>query len=618
MDKVNSRALMLKEKVFLGSLYKASTGVYARKLLSNASDRQLKVVIQIIHLIASKMIPISSEAQAALAKARKANFITKNFKDKSKTKRMFKLDRKPKVDILCKLASLYRFLFYRIFNKNDASIVREPTCQEMDISVEQEETDVKNSPNDLIEVLVTFKNVNCTNCKDKISALKNFKDIVDHIELHYCKFCHENLKSAIGLDKHKTAEKLSNDPIEGLKTIQFVNSAYCKDKIGALKKFTGVVDLIDSSNINTEVIEVAIDSSIVGEPTCQEMDMSIEQEETDAKNSSNEPIEDLETIKIVNCTYCKDKIGALKNFQDVVDHIGLHNCKFCSEYLKSAIGFEIHTEVNKVAIENRLETELASIQNEETKVECVEKTSKIQALEIANVKLETELASTQNALEETEVECFESDKEIQTLEIAKIKLETELASTQNALEETKVECFEKNSKIQALEIAKVKLETEVTSAQKALEELKAESKKELEKVENQLRIEAASKKSLEELRQDWAVKVYQSDRKNEDLVNLLSLEPEKLFKKYEQIIKFDDSNMVKVEEGNDNSAIRDKKLKLQILQRELYEKELDGIMDVLKMSSGDRVYTNILPVIKNMLEQVDTEHYTNAVENLIN
>ena len=140
----------------------------------------------------------------------------------------------------------------------------------------------------------------------------------------------------------------------------------------------------------------------------------------------------------------------------------------------------------------------------------------------------------------------------------------------------------------------------------------------MEKVEKQLKIEAASKKSLEELRQDWAVKVYQSDRKNENLVNLLSLEPEKLFKKYEEIMKSNDSNLVKVEEGHDNSAIKDKRLTLQILQRDLYEKELHEIMDVLKMPSEDRVHANILPMIKNLLEQVDTDHYTSAVENLIN
>ena len=236
-----------------------------------------------------------------------------------------------------------------------------------------------------------------------------------------------------------------------------------------------------------------------------------------------------------------------------------------------------------------------------------------QALRFANVKLETEVASTQNALAQSKIECAEKTSKIQALKIAKFGLETELASAQKGLEESKVECVEKRSEIQALKIAKIKVETEVTSAQKALEELKEE----LEKVENQLGIEAASKKSLEALRQDWAIKVYQSDQSNEDLVNLLSLEPGKLFKKYGQIMKFNDSNVVKVE-GEIDGTKKDKKLNLQILQRELYEKELDGIMDVLKMPAGDRIYTNILPMIKNLLEQVDTDHYTKAVENLVN
>jgi hypothetical protein len=166
----------------------------------------------------------------------------------------------------------------------------------------------------------------------------------------------------------------------------------------------------------------------------------------------------------------------------------------------------------------------------------------------------------------------------------------------------------------------------------------------LEKVENQLHTEVASNKSLEEslsryrilnqdakskleameelsnkfrqITQDWAIKVYQSNPSNEDLAKLLSLEPEKLFEKYEQITKFNESNMVKDEEVD--YAMKDKKLNLQILQRELYEKELDKIMDVLKMPLGDRNYTNVLPMIKDLLQQVDTDYYTNVVENIIN
>ena len=189
------------------------------------------------------------------------------------------------------------------------------------------------------------------------------------------------------------------------------------------------------------------------------------------------------------------------------------------------------------------------------------------------------------------------------------------------------EWFELRTKIQALESAndeaKSKLETEAASAKKALEKSMAEATVDLQKVENQLQTEIASKKSLEEsltkyqkLKQLLATKIFQSNPSNEDLIALLNLEIEKLFEKYDQITRFNKSDRFKVKEEVD-CTVKDKKLNLQILQRELYEKELDGIMDVLKMPSEDRVYTNILPMIKNLLEQVDTEHYTNTVENLM-
>ena len=233
--------------------------------------------------------------------------------------------------------------------------------------------------------------------------------------------------------------------------------------------------------------------------------------------------------------------------------------------------------------------------------------------------------------------CVAKTKKFQRLKLlneeAKLKLEC-LEESYYSMEdddegsENYVEWFGLRSKIHDLEIAndesKTKLETEAASAKKALENSMAEATVELQKVKNQLQTEVASKKSLEEslakyqkLKQLLATKIFQTNPSNEDLIALLNLEIEELFKRYDQIIRFNKSDRFKVKEEVDCTA-KDKKLDLQILQRELYEKELGGIMDVLKMPSGDRIYTNILPVIKNLLEQVDTEHYTNAVENLIN
>ena len=195
------------------------------------------------------------------------------------------------------------------------------------------------------------------------------------------------------------------------------------------------------------------------------------------------------------------------------------------------------------------------------------------------------------------------------LETVENQLQTEVAS-KKFLEESLA------SKIQTLEFTKIELEIEVASAQKALEELKAESKLDLETVEDQLQTEVASKKSLEEslakyrkLRQDWVVKVYQSDPSNEDLDTLLSLEPDKLFKKYEQIT----SDRIKLEETTDTLQDVKNKLKLQTAKRGIYEKQLSEIRAVLHLSDENCNFANILPVVKELLEQNETNHCSNGL-----
>ena len=178
----------------------------------------------------------------------------------------------------------------------------------------------------------------------------------------------------------------------------------------------------------------------------------------------------------------------------------------------------------------------------------------------------------------------------------------------------------KNNKIQTLEIAKIKLETEVVSANKALEESKAEAKVELKKVESQLQTEVASKESLEgsntkfrKLRQDWAIKVYQSDPSNEDLDNLLSLEPEKLFKKYEQLMKETTSDRIKLEEITETLQDVKNKLKLQTEQRGIYEKQLSEIREILHLPAENCNFANILLVVKDLLEENEINHCSNGL-----
>ena len=107
------------------------------------------------------------------------------------------------------------------------------------------------------------------------------------------------------------------------------------------------------------------------------------------------------------------------------------------------------------------------------------------------------------------------------------------------------------------------------------------------------------------LRQDWAIKVYQSDPSNEDLDNLLSLEPEELFKKYEEkSMKKANSDRTKLEETKETLQDLKNKLKLQREQREIYEKQLNEIKEALHFPLPVENYTfaNILTIVETLVE----------------
>ena len=218
-------------------------------------------------------------------------------------------------------------------------------------------------------------------------------------------------------------------------------------------------------------------------------------------------------------------------------------------------------------------------------------------------KFRQDWASTKRALEESKVELEKVEKHLQTEVASKKSLEISLTS-----------------RIQTLEVAKIELETEVASAQKALEESNSESKVELEKVEDQLQTEVALKKSMEEsltkyrkLKQLLATKVFQSNPRNEDLDVLLNLEVDELFNKYEEIINETNSDRIKFEETSETLQDVKIKLKLQTEQRGIYEKQLSEIREVLHLPAVNCNFANILQVVKDLLEQNETNHCSNGL-----
>ena len=114
------------------------------------------------------------------------------------------------------------------------------------------------------------------------------------------------------------------------------------------------------------------------------------------------------------------------------------------------------------------------------------------------------------------------------------------------------------------------------------------------------------------LKQIFATKIFQANPSNEDLDILLNLEVDELFNKYEKIINDTNSERIKLEETNETLQDVKVKLKLQTEQRGIYEKQLSEIREVLHLPAVNCNFANILQVVKDLLEQNETNHWSNG------
>ena len=127
-----------------------------------------------------------------------------------------------------------------------------------------------------------------------------------------------------------------------------------------------------------------------------------------------------------------------------------------------------------------------------------------------------------------------------------------------------------------------------------------------------------SNSKLEKLRNLLAAKLFLFDPDNENLQALQNMEIEKLFSKYDQRLIVKDSFKDKYEEAMETLSDVKIKLRLQVEQRELHEKQHGKVLDILDINREDRSFAMILPAIQKLKElhdtqeQTETEHYTNA------
>ena len=102
-----------------------------------------------------------------------------------------------------------------------------------------------------------------------------------------------------------------------------------------------------------------------------------------------------------------------------------------------------------------------------------------------------------------------------------------------------------------------------------------------------------------------ATKIFWSDTSNENLEALLKLDIEKLFEKYDQLAKVKNLESAELQETIETLNDVKNKLKLQIEQRELYEKQHCEMMKVLNIPTKNQCFSNILPALRELKESFE-------------
>ena len=128
-------------------------------------------------------------------------------------------------------------------------------------------------------------------------------------------------------------------------------------------------------------------------------------------------------------------------------------------------------------------------------------------------------------------------------------------------------------------------------------------KNEKEKLENEKSVLLKSDIKFRQIRDNLAMKICQFSTEYEDLENLLNLEPLELISRFEKVLKGINSDQFSPTDSETISDLKCK-LKLQNQQRELYEKQQEKIMDMLKIPKEKRCFQEILLAIKHLKKSI--------------
>lgn len=110
------KALLIRDKDFLVSLYASKSSAQAKHILAVTSDSKINTLIKFIHFLANGEIKVKKEHFDALTNAHMKS-VKKHFESKASVQRLLSSERQTKFQILTKFCPIFNQLLYTLFNK---------------------------------------------------------------------------------------------------------------------------------------------------------------------------------------------------------------------------------------------------------------------------------------------------------------------------------------------------------------------------------------------------------------------------------------------------------------------------------------------------------------------
>ena len=116
MNSESFKPYLVRDKVFLKELYESSSLPNTKRLLLFASDQKLDTLVKFLHFVSNGEIKLKKQHFDVFSKSQ-VTLMKKSFEKKKALKQFLKQERKAKITILQKLASILPQLLYPLFNE---------------------------------------------------------------------------------------------------------------------------------------------------------------------------------------------------------------------------------------------------------------------------------------------------------------------------------------------------------------------------------------------------------------------------------------------------------------------------------------------------------------------